>query len=1530
MKPDEIPSEDAFTGKRALALAVMASLAMPGLSLAEGGRTASFEDGAFIASRQPGQETAWRYVEDDRVEDSLAPAVDLYCEDIVPKGATCRLLAATREVVDNDRSPLSRTVLKATIEVTAWNGKVSQREEYLRQVELVRSCPQQSVVVTSISSRWPNRHRETASTPTACEWLEAAPTEKALGIPRSSTAHMCPVDNTALVGNPINPTTMSKIERVVDIDAPYGSDLSFVRVYQSAAYPLSRVVPADSGITVALGTLGSGWRHNFERALVKRLHRDAKGSRVEAMHLILEDGKEIPFYPTDTGFASDGEDRGHLSHDGSGWAYADSVGTVERFDDDGRILTRTFRDGRVLAFTYDDRGLSEVTDWKGRKLLFEYDTAGRMASVLAPSGERVNFTYGENLEGGRKADLVAATYADGSTIQYVYDEANLGGTPAHKLTGIIREDGKRFASFEYDYRNRAIRSARGEGLVEAALDLGSDDGDVRATPNEGGDERFRVKSVNGIPRIIRKTVVTSEEDLSRSYSYDAAGNVVEETDHLGGVTTHGFDDVRNLETTRTEAAGSDSQRITNSLWHPVFDLPARLERGSAWVEFIYNDQGLVAEVHKGDLSKPAMPARVTKFAYGSNGKLVAIDGPLEGTGDMTRLEYYQEDATDCKDGVSCAFRVGDLSEIVSPMGQRTRVTRYDGLGRVLEVRDPNGLSTIYKYDLRGRRVSVSTRLDVPHAGEETVVRMDYDKNGNLNRIEDGDGVASEYIYDDAHRLIEIRDSTGAKRVFELDGLGHIVDETVVGIKGSLELRTRREFDERGLLVEEWGQGWDEKFRYDANGRVIGRRGGSVDVVKSLDSIGRPVVVTYSPDAIRARISLKYDELDKVTGVLDPGDLETVYHRNGYGELLGILSPDTGSESIAYNGDGTVAKRTSASGRTASLAYDDQSRIDHVTYGDGSERRYTYDNPLDHCSSESGFSAGRVASVVEDRVKTSFCYDERGRITRKRQEVGDMALDVEYEYSRAGRLIAMTYPGGDRVVYERNGLGQVRTVRLEKVKGGSLNILSDITWTAFGAIADWHAGTRNVIRTYDLDGRITAVTDGRGDGLDASFNWTQRNQLFSIGSHGKHKLHQYDDLGRIVLVQSIGVSWAYEYDITGNRTRSTKTADKSESLDYVYDLGSNRLASVGDVSRSYDADGNTTRMGGVSLHYDAAGRLVSASNESSMSSYQYNSFGQQVVRRQNDLETVSLFDESDHWIGDFDAAGRALRRVIWLDDLPVAIIDGDRIIDIQADHMGTPRVLIDRTSDQQVWSWSILGEPFGADAPENAAYAFDMRFPGQRFESVTGLSQNHFRDYDPASGRYLQSDPIGLRGGPSTYLYASGRPSQLTDPAGLIVRAIFHRDSGLLRVFDQDDPGRVYEVDARSGGTFTSSEAFDARPDEAIPLGRYFILGHRKDDWFRLDADDEYPLNDVHETTGRDAFRIHAGSNSLGCVTINKLSEQAEFYRSTVAPMLRGTRTIETVDYARRSLLHGWSSLNIRYGAPAKDPINMFGTLEVKP
>ncbi len=101
------------------------------------------------------------------------------------------------------------------------------------------------------------------------------------------------------------------------------------------------------------------------------------------------------------------------------------------------------------------------------------------------------------------------------------------------------------------------------------------------------------------------------------------------------------------------------------------------------------------------------------------------------------------------------------------------------------------------------------------------------------------------------------------------------------------------------------------------------------------------------------------------------------------------------------------------------------------------------------------------------------------------------------------------------------------------------------------------------------------------------------------------------------------------------------------------------------------------------------------------------------------------------------------------NLTGTLFTGLRTYYIHSDHLDSPRS-ITNTAGQEVWRWDNT-DPFGNNiANENPAnqgtFTFNLRFPGQYFDRETGLHYNVNRDYNPAVGRYVQSDPIGLRGG----------------------------------------------------------------------------------------------------------------------------------------------------------------------------------------
>ncbi|MFZ1748271.1 MAG: RHS repeat-associated core domain-containing protein, partial [Nitrospirales bacterium] len=101
--------------------------------------------------------------------------------------------------------------------------------------------------------------------------------------------------------------------------------------------------------------------------------------------------------------------------------------------------------------------------------------------------------------------------------------------------------------------------------------------------------------------------------------------------------------------------------------------------------------------------------------------------------------------------------------------------------------------------------------------------------------------------------------------------------------------------------------------------------------------------------------------------------------------------------------------------------------------------------------------------------------------------------------------------------------------------------------------------------------------------------------------------------------------------------------------------------------------------------------------------------------------------------------------------------------VHTDHLGSPQKMTDAN---QAIVWDAVYTPFGQVHSITGTATNNQRFPGQYADAETGYSYNYFRDYDPTTGRYVQSDPIGLLGGYNCYAYAFGNPVSRFDFYGL--------------------------------------------------------------------------------------------------------------------------------------------------------------------
>jgi RHS repeat-associated protein len=165
------------------------------------------------------------------------------------------------------------------------------------------------------------------------------------------------------------------------------------------------------------------------------------------------------------------------------------------------------------------------------------------------------------------------------------------------------------------------------------------------------------------------------------------------------------------------------------------------------------------------------------------------------------------------------------------------------------------------------------------------------------------------------------------------------------------------------------------------------------------------------------------------------------------------------------------------------------------------------------------------------------------------------------------------------------------------------------------------------------------------------------------------------------------------------------------------------------------------------------------------SYKYDAMGRQAIRTLSSPTAVtihSVFDSEGRRIAEYnEGTGALIREYVWNGWDPVAVIEGGVVSFVRADHIGRP---VFATNPTGAKVWSATYNPFGGVHTSTGALP-PNRFPGQWFQSESGLHQNWMRDYDPTTGRYLQADPLGLVDGASVYGYVGGNPGRYIDPTG---------------------------------------------------------------------------------------------------------------------------------------------------------------------
>ncbi|MCW0457860.1 hypothetical protein NB712_002956 [Xanthomonas sacchari] len=847
-----------------------------------------------------------------------------------------------------------------------------------------------------------------------------------------------------------------------------------------------------------------------------------------------------------------------------------------------------------------------------------------------------------------------------------------------------------------------------------------------------------------------------------------------------------------------EDLGGGNERVTEVVWDDILSMPTSVsfyENGggnSLTQNFSYNAGGQALTASSTDLATGVTRTSTKTYCEQADidagscpllGLVTSVAGPNTVLDDTTHYTYYPTDDSTCATSpTTCPHRKGDLWKVTNALGQVTEYLAYDGAGRVLSVKDANGVVTDYTYHPRGWLTASKVRgADDSSESDDRITAIDYWPTGLVKQVTQPDGGFTRFTYDAAHRLTDIADNAGNTIHYTLDNAGNRSKEDTTDASGTLKRTLSRIYNQLGqLATQATAQGDPTDFGYDGNGNtktVTDALGHATQ--NDYDPLNRLARTLQDVGGIAAETKFGYDALDNLTKVTDPKGLDTTYAYNGLGDLTKLTSPDTGSTTYTYDSAGNRATQTDARNIKTSYGYDALNRLTQVTYPTTSLNvSYTYDVSQSTCASGETYAVGRLTRMQDGSGSTDYCYDRFGDLVRKVQTTNGKVFVVRYAYTKAGQLSRLTYPDGAVVDYVRNAQGQTTEVGVTPPGGTRQVLLNQATYYPFGPVAGWTYGNgRPMQRVLDQDYRPLAVNDTRNDGLAVGFAFDPVGNLSALTAPGNTapliKL-DYDPLGRLTAFKdgpTDTVIDGYTYDATGNRLSArVNTATQT----YSYPTTSHRLNSVAGTARSYDAAGNTTAIGGTAVQYiyGANGRLIQVKRSgTTVANYAYNGRGEQV-RRVGKTNVYTLYDESGHWLGDYDNNGTVVQQAIWLDDLPVGVLAKTTLRYVQPDQLGTPRAVIDPVRDMAIWRWDLKGEAFGATSPDQdpdkdgTAFVFDMRFPGQRYDALSGLNQNYFRDYEPGTGRYVQSDPIGLWGGQSTYVYSVASPLKWTDRFGL--------------------------------------------------------------------------------------------------------------------------------------------------------------------
>ena len=314
----------------------------------------------------------------------------------------------------------------------------------------------------------------------------------------------------------------------------------------------------------------------------------------------------------------------------------------------------------------------------------------------------------------------------------------------------------------------------------------------------------------------------------------------------------------------------------------------------------------------------------------------------------------------------------------------------------------------------------------------------------------------------------------------------------------------------------------------------------------------------------------------------------------------------------------------------------------------------------------------------------------------------------------------------------------------------------------------------VSREHDVLDRVTDIVYAARDGTP----------LYRLS-------YAYDPDGlatqRVVAASSGVVTNSYAYD--GLMRLVAESDSHGNSASYVYDLCGNRLSVTdpsGTVSSTYthnrrdadtyDAGGRVTRtVNGcgqvLDLAWNLQGELVSVSTNGVFAEgYAYDPMGRRISTTDANGTVYHAYD-GIHCVADLALDGTLLRSYTWgvgIDNLLAVTLYGDSTNTLYAvtDPLGTVHALVGTNGVPAVtYAYDSWGNLLSVSGDETLAASLRFAWQGRECSHATALYNFRARWYDPASGRWLSKDPIGLEGGLNLYEAFGNNPVCFGDPSG---------------------------------------------------------------------------------------------------------------------------------------------------------------------